>query len=431
MNKTKKFFALIFAIFSFAFFLQNTAFLTTENNLETFENSILETETKNYSGISIDQTERTENIVNLYFFYGTGCPHCEKQKPFLKKMEDKYSNLRVQSFEVWGSKKNRDLMVEFSKKLNANVGGVPFTVVGDKYFTGWLDENSTGRAIENEIICATENACRDVGLEIGLKVETESTGKKSHIVPDSLTLPLIGEIQTKNLSLPIITIIIAAVDGFNPCAMWTLLFLISLLLGMENKVRMWILGTTFIIASASMYFLFLSAWLNLILFIGFIVWIRVLIGLIAVGGGSYYLKEFFKNPESTCKVTKNEKRQKVFNKLKKLTQEKNFWVALIGIILLAWAVNLVELICSAGLPAVYTQILALSELSKSTYYGYLLLYILVFMLDDLLIFFTAMITLQVTGLSGKYARIAHLIGGIGMVIIGILLLFKPEWLMFG
>ncbi len=376
--------------------------------------------------------EIEEKTVNLYFFYGEGCPHCAKEEPFLKKMEDKYPMLKVNSYEIWYSAENRNLFMEFGKKLSATVNGVPFTVIGDKYFTGWLDENTTGKQIEQEIICAIEEGCRDVLSEINGGTDTTTPdNKNTSLIPETLKLPIIGEIKTKNLSLPLLTVIIAALDGFNPCAMWTLLFLISLLLGMQNKVRMWILGTAFIVASAGVYFLFLSAWLNLLLFIGLIFWIRILIGLVALGGGGFYLKEYFKNPEGTCVVSKSERRKKIFEKLKNLTHESNFWIALIGIMLLAVAVNLVEVICSAGLPAVYTQILSLSDLNTWQYYAYLLLYIFVFMLDDLIIFFTAMITLQITGVSGKYSRISHLIGGALMIIIGILLIFRPEWLMFG
>jgi hypothetical protein len=194
---------------------------------------------------------------------------------------------------------------------------------------------------------------------------------------------------------------------------------------------MWILGTAFIVASASVYFLFMAAWLNFILFIGIVVWIRILIGLVALGGGSYSIKDYFKNPQAGCKVTGSEKRKKIFEKLKNITHQKSFYLALGGIILLAFAVNLVELICSAGLPAVYTQVLALSNLAKWQYYLYILLYVFVFMLDDLFVFFVAMTTLQMTGITTKYSRYSRLIGGILMLIIGLLLIFKPAWLMFG
>lgn len=372
--------------------------------------------------------------VNLYFFWGEGCPHCEKEKPFLEKMAKKYPQLEIHSYEIWKNADNRKLMQEFGKKMNANVSGVPFTVVGENYVVGWMDEKNTGAKLEDHINCAIDTQCRDVGMEIFGNSSGEGSdisNNKNQAIPDTMTLPFLGEIKTKNISLPVLTIVIGALDGFNPCAMWTLIFLISLLLGMENRRRMWILGTTFIVASAAVYFLFLAAWLNLLLFIGFILWVRIMIGLIALGGGGYYLKEYFYNPQGACKVTGGEKRQKIFAKLRELTHERNFWLAFFGIIILAVAVNLVELICSAGLPAVYTQILTLTEMPVWQYYGYLLLYIFVFMLDDLIIFFAAMITLKMTGLSDKYSRLSHLIGGIAMVIIGMLLLFKPEWLMFG
>jgi len=362
---------------------------------------------------------------NIYFFWGDGCPHCAKEKPFLEKLEKKYPEVKVFDFEVWGNSENRQLLIETGKKLNANVSGVPFTVVGEKYFVGWYDEKSTGASIEGAVQWVLRDDCRDVVGEL-LVPKTE---EKSPI-PQKIKVPLIGEIETENLSLPVLSVVLGGLDGFNPCAMWTLLFLISLLLGMKDRKRMWILGSAFIFASAAVYFLFMAAWLNLLLFIGFIVWIRVIIGLLALGGGIYNLREFFVN-KASCKVTGDEKRQRVFEKLKAITQKRQFWLALGGIIILAAAVNLVELICSAGLPVVFTQILALSNLAKWQYYLYMLLYIFFFMLDDLVVFFAAMITLQLTGITTKYTRFSHLIGGILMVIIGILLILKPELLMFG
>ena len=160
-------------------------------------------------------------------------------------------------------------------------------------------------------------------------------------------------------------------------------------------------------------------------------WVRILISFFALGAGGYYLQSYWKNKDGACHVTASDRRRKVFERLRDITQKPQFFLALLGIILLAFAVNLVELICSAGLPAIYTNILSLSKLSVWQYYAYLVLYIFVFMLDDLFVFFAAMITLQATGMQGKYARYSHLIGGILMLTIGLLLLFKPEWLMFG
>ena len=372
--------------------------------------------------------------VNIYFFWGNGCPHCADEKPFLEKLEQKYPQVKVYSYEVWENTQNLNLMIEFGKKLNAKINGVPFTVVGEKYFTGWLDETYTGAQIEDAVKCALNQGCRDIGAEIITQKSNNETGgtkKGTSAIPQQLTLPLLGTIKTESFSLPALTIVLGTLDGFNPCAMWTLLFLISLLLGMQVKKRMWILGSTFIVASASVYFLFMAAWLNLILFIGMIVWVRIAIGLVALISGGYNLREYHINKNAACKVTKSEKRQKVFEKLKNIAHQKSFWLAIGGIIILAFAVNLVELICSAGLPAIYTQILALSNLNTWQYYFYILLYIFFFMLDDLFIFIVAMITLRMTGITTKYTRLSYLIGGILMITVGLLLIFKPELLMFG
>jgi hypothetical protein len=250
-------------------------------------------------------------------------------------------------------------------------------------------------------------------------------------VPEKLKVPILGEIDTQNLSLPLLSVVIGILDGFNPCAMWTLIFLISLLLGMKDKKRMWILGGTFIAASAFVYFLFLSAWLNFFLILGFVFWIRVAIGLVALGAGIYSLRDFYINRSGACKVTDTENRKKTLNKLKNITHKRKFIAAFFGIIILAFAVNLIELVCSAGLPAVYTQVLSLNDLPALKYYLYILIYIFFFMVDDLFVFIIAMVTLHAVGIQTKYARFSRLIGGAIMVIIGILLLFKPELLMFG
>ncbi len=390
---------------------------------------------------SVFAQEKIDDIT-IYFFWGENCPHCEKAKPFLENLEQKYPEVKVRDFEVWGDSQNRKLLAEFGKELKATISGVPFIVVGEKYFSGWMNESVTGKQIENAILCVKNNNCQDVGkkillLEGQMENNENSQGNKNEIVselssiPQTIEVPILGEIETKNLSLPLFTIVLGALDGFNPCAMWALLFLISLLLGMKDRKRMWILGTAFIVTSALVYFIFMAAWLNLILFIGMIVWVRVIIGLVALLGGLYNLKEYFTNKDASCKVTGTEKRQKVFEGLKKITYQKSFYLALGGIILLALAVNLVELICSAGLPAVYTQVLALSDLALWQYYAYILLYVFIFMLDDLFVFFIAMTTLQMTGITTKYSRWSHLIGGVLMLIIGLLLIFKPGWLMFG
>jgi thiol-disulfide isomerase/thioredoxin len=366
----------------------------------------------------------------LHFFWASGCPHCAEEKIFLETLKEKYPQLTVRDYEITYNRENLELLQKVGLELEVDVSGVPFTIVGKEYFAGYLNDETTGREIEKAVECAVRDGCEDLVSALSPRGIQEPLPQVRGI-PETLKLPIVGELPVKGLSLPLLTFIIALLDGFNPCAMWTLLFLISLLLGMKDKKRMWILGMAFIVASALVYFLFLSAWLNLFLFLGLVVWVRMVVGLVALFAGGYNLRDYWTNKKGGCQVMGDEKRQKIFEKIRGIAQKRQFVLALGGIILLAIAVNMVELVCSAGLPAIYTQILSLANLPGWQYYLYLSFYILIFMLDDLVVFFTAMVTLQAVGIPSKYSRYSHLIGGFLMLVIGILLLFKPEWLMFG
>ena len=370
--------------------------------------------------------------VNLYFFWGQGCPHCHHEKEWLDKLAKKYDHLKIHSIEVTAHRENRELLSRVAARLEVKVSGVPFTVVGNEYFIGWLDEAFTGAAIEQAVNRVSRQAAPDpVAALLPPAPQPSALAAPGKAIPDKIKVPLVGEIETQNLSLGALTIIFGALDGFNPCAMWVLMLLIGLLLGMEDVKKRYILGTTFIAASAFVYFLFMCAWLNVFLFLGLALWVRTIIGVIALAAGFYNLREYFVNPEAACKVTGGERRHKIFDKLSRVTQHRKFLLALAGVILLAFAVNLVELICSMGLPVVYTQILSLTPMPAWQYYAYLVLYIVIFMLDDILVFFLSMITLQAAGLSTRYKRFSNLVGGVIMLALGALLILKPEWLMFG
>lgn len=369
--------------------------------------------------------------ISLYFFWARGCPHCAAEKEFLKSLTQKYPQLEIKSFEVTASRENTALLQKIGQKLNTDTSGIPFTVIGKYHFAGFLDEQTSGQEIEQAVVCALEEGCGEVADRLINSLLPETRLLKTEKIPQTIRLPLIGSLKTQNLSLPALTFAIALLDGFNPCAMWVLLFLISLLLGMKNRQKMWLLGLTFIIASAFVYFLFMAAWLNLFLFLGFIFWIRIIIGFIALLAGGYNLRDYFVNKEGGCEVVDEEKREKIFAKLRKIASEERLILALIGLVILAFSVNLIELVCSAGLPAIYTQILTVNQLPKWQYYLYLVFYIFIFMLDDLLVFSLAMLTLQAVGIEKKYRRLSCLVGGLVITLIGLLLLFKPEVLMFG
>lgn len=429
------------------------------------------------------------DTINMYLFWGEGCPHCKKENEFLQDLVKNNEDLALYDYEVYKSQDGRSKLMEAEEKLNLDVGGVPFLVIGNKHIVGFLSPETTGQEIIRIIDEYRESGCYDIlnfeqqpeevnsfpenvtniienndpviesssfigstvdpttEVNIENSIEEDNVNADVEKTPDDNeekieqcepgesvnkpALPKFANIDLEKLSLPALTIVLGFLDGFNPCAMWVLLFLISLLIGMQDKKKMWILGIAFIMSSASVYMLFMVAWLNLFMFVGYIVWIRVFIAGIALLGGYSSLKKFLSKDSSGCDVVGDEKRRNVFEKLGKITSNKSLWVSIIGIAALAFAVNLVELVCSAGLPAVYTQVLVLNNLGKLQYCLYILLYTLFFMFDDLFVFFVAMKTLQMTGITTKYVKWSRLVGGILMVAIGLLLLFRPEILMFG
>ena len=379
---------------------------------------------------------------DVYLFWREGCPHCEREIAFLDRLAAAEPRARVHRFEIIRNRENRELLVRVGKALRADIGYVPVTVIGDHVWVGYLDDATTGTELQSRVQTCLRDGCPDSvrALVTEMRVlpqatELRRTGEPARAaansVPTTIHVPVLGDVNLRDLSLPALTVVLGGLDGFNPCAMWALVFLLGLLVGMQDRLRMWVLGTTFIAASALVYFVFMAAWLNLLLFVGMLVWVRVSIGLVALAGGGYNLREYVLNRSDICKITAPTARRRIFERLRELSGRREFYVALAGIVALAFLVNLVELLCSAGIPAVYTQVLAMNHLPAWQYYLYLMLYIFVYMLDDLVVFLLAMATLQVAGLTTRYTRYSHLVGGVLLCVIGALLILRPEWLAFG
>ena len=381
--------------------------------------------------------------VKVYFFYGEGCPHCAREKIFLEQLIKERPGVSVRPFEVWYNQDNAKLISNIIQKPNFDLkaGSVPLTFIGAQAISGYYTDETTGAQMKQIVDYYQAKGDPDpIGkIIVGEKTATPpapdsqiiGNDNLSQIKPSIIKVPFVGPINAQNFSLGALSVVIGLIDGFNPCAMWVLLFLISMLLGMKNRRRMWAIGLAFIITSGIVYLMFMAAWLNLFLFIGFLFWIRVAIGIVAIASGVYQLREFYANRDGTCTVAGETKRQKIVSRVKNIISEKSFILALAGVIVLAAAVNMVELVCSAGLPAIYTSILSAASLPAWQYYGYLLIYILFYILDDIAVFVIAMVTLRVVGITKKYVQFANLAGGIIILIIGILLIFKPAWLLFG
>ena len=366
--------------------------------------------------------------VDVYFFHSDSCPHCAKEKTYLESIKDDMG-INIHYYEV---NENPDIIDRVRDNLNINNYYVPLTIIGSDYLIGFGD--NTQDEI-NDLINSYRNTnyCSIVKVILNDDNIQECLEKNEGIYneSDEKKIPLLGKVNIKEVSLPLISIVIGFVDGFNPCAMWVLIFLISMLFNMKNRKKMWILGLTFILTSALVYLFFMLSWLTLASTI-ISTWFKYVIAIVALIGSFINIRSYLKDrkKESGCQVTSSTKRKKIMTKIQKVINEKSFILALFGIMALAFSVNLIELACSAGLPVLFTQILAINELSIFEYSLYIFLYLLFFIIDDLIIFVIAMVTLKITGISNKYTKYSHLIGGIIMFIIGILMAFKTDWLMF-
>ncbi len=382
----------------------------------------------------------SNEVIDIHLFYSSTCPHCREEKEFLNELIKEDKSIEVHLYQINGKEniENNELLEKVQKLIDGESPYIPYTVIGREYRIGF--SAATKVEIESIINAYKEKDCVDIvgGIIDGTITEEnidEYLGKAKVEVemPDDVPIKIFGkEISLKGLSLPIISILIGLVDGFNPCAMWILLFLIGMLLGMKDRKKMWYLGSLFIVTSAGVYLLFMLAWLNIIKDLAMVRPIQIIIALVALIGAGLNVRSYIKErkQDSGCQVVDDKKRKKIFSKIRKFTSEKSLLLASLGIITLAISVNIVELACSAGLPVLFTNILAINKISTVMTNFYMLLYIICFMLDDLIVFIIAMITLKVTGMTTKYTKYTHLIGGIIMLLIGILLIFKPEWIMF-
>ena len=398
-----------------------------------------------------------EKVINIHLFYGNGCPHCAAEEEFLSDYLKDRTDVKLYKYEVWYDSHNQELLSKVQKEMGTtNKNGVPFTVIGKKTIVGYAD-GVTDEQIKDAINYYLNNDYRDYAGEITGKVkknevkediikdESKTEDKKENKIEkaddtkdsdqtdENVTVPVLGKINAKKVSLPILAVVLGFVDGFNPCAMWILIFLITMLFNMKDRKKMWILGLTFILTSGIVYLMFMLAWLNLATFISKIAFIRLLIAVVALVVGLinvYKYIDALKKKDEGCDVVDKKDRKKIMEKIISITHEKKFIIALLGIMVLAASVNIIELMCSIGIPLLFTQILAMNNLSTFSYMIYMFIYIFFFLIDDIVIFVISMVTLKVTGLSTKYTKYSHLVGGIIMLIIGLLLIIKPELLMF-
>ncbi len=247
--------------------------------------------------------------------------------------------------------------------------------------------------------------------------------------PDTdMEVPFLGRLDAKSLGMPAFTFLVGLVDGFNPCAMWVLMFLLSVLVNIRERKKILIIAGTFVVVSGLAYFAFMAAWLNVFMLVGMDRPAQVILGSVAIFIGLVNVKDFFALGKGVSFKIPESAKPGLYARVRKIVAAKHLLAALTGAIILAVLVNMIELLCTAGLPAMYTQILTMQEYVPLVNYLYLGLYIVAYMLDDSLLVAIVVITLSKKKLQESQGRWLKLLSGVVILALGFVMLVKPDLL---
>lgn len=377
--------------------------------------------------------------VPISVFVREDCQHCKDEKAFLKILEKIRKDIQIVYHDI-DSEEGKKLFSDFTQATKLSKA-TPITLVGNTIIQGFDTSETTGKRITALIDASIGKKTLTIPEYLeqkttGLAIETvekgtcdEASGTCAADYKNALlvNLPLLGAIDLKAYSLPIIASLLGFVDGFNPCAMWVLVTFLIVLIEIGDRRLMWKVAGLFIAAETIMYYLILNVWFTTWDFIGLDRIVTPIVGIVAVAAGAYFLYEGLKS-DGSCKVTNFEQRKSIRQKIQSIAASPFTLVSALAIIGLALSVNIIEFACSIGIPQTFTKIIEMNQLSWLSTQGMMLLYILFYMVDDFLVFGLALWGAEHLHLTSKYSKISHLVGGTLMIILGLILVFAPELL---
>ncbi len=379
------------------------------------------------------QEEMTRKVT-IEVFERDDCGHCRDFFAFIEQLDR--NDIEIIAYDIY-TFEGKKFFNEVTDALRL-VKGTPIIYLNETIIQGFDKPETTGA----KILTLIENAQTKESLmslrEYILVTSPDVISATNEGVCDessceladtfSVTVPFVGWIITPSeYSLPVMSLVLGTIDGFNPCAMWVLVLFLTALVAVGNKRKMIEIAGLFIVAEGVMYYLILTVWLYAWDFIGLDQIITPIVGLVAIGGGLFFLYEW-KKSDGTCQVTDFEQKKRISQRVKDFAQKPLTLVTALGIIGLALSVNVIEFACSIGIPQAFTKILDINNLSWISKQGYNLIYILGYMIDDILVFGIALYSFDKIGITTKYSKASNLIGGILMLILGLILIFAPQLL---
>ncbi len=345
---------------------------------------------------------------DVIIYTKSGCPYCEQAREFLESAEKRHPDFQYEERDITADSNALTAYRELIRQYDIERPAVPLMLVGDQLILGFRSPDTPKKVAE--LLGWDDEGFSPAGLEPGRSL------------PPWLSLDRLG--------LPAFTVLLGLLDGFNPCAMWVLMFLLSMLSHVKSRKRMFLIAGIFVLISGLIYFLFMAAWLNLFLAFRLSVFLRVTIGLLGLTAAGFHLKDFFMNLKGPSLSIPETGKSRIGEGIRSVITARNLPLAIITVSTLAILVNFYELLCTAGLPALYTQILVNQSIEGPRFYAFLLLYNIAYILDDSVMVFSATWALSSQRLKPGTGRALKGLSGLVLLLLSLLLIFKPEWLNF-
>ncbi len=362
-----------------------------------------------------------QTIIHLYFFWSKKCPHCLKAGPDIIEIDKRYPWLKLHSLELSEHPENIQTYINMGRMIGNDARSVPTFMFCGNSLSGYENKKSTGRLLRFYL-----RECYQFAKENG--PDNSMTFILNLNESPSVDVPLLGNISSDNYSLPMLTVFIAGMDAFNPCAFFVLLFLLSMMMHSRSRSRMALIGGIFVFFSGFIYFLFMTAWLNLFIYLGELRFITLIAGCIAVLIALINIKDYFWFKKGFSLSISEHKKPKLIDRIRDLLRLDSIITVVFATVILAVVANSYELLCTAGFPMVYTRILTLRSLAIDSYYLYLLLYNLIYILPLLIIVVFFTIKLGSRKLSEKEGMVLKLLSGVMMLMLGVLIIVSPQML---
>jgi glutaredoxin len=357
-------------------------------------------------------------------FVREGCPHCAKAEEFLAQLQKERPALSIVIRDVQKEPAALDRLKELAQQTNTGTVRVPAIHVRGQLIVGFSPEAGTDALVRSAL--AGGKAGPHAGAAGTCDAEESLACPKGPeaAAEEEFSVTVFGRtITLADVGLPAFTLAMGLLDGFNPCSMWVLLLMISLLAPLNDRRRMIAIGGTFVLIQGIAYFVFMAAWLNMFLLIGMSRAVTLVVAAIAIAAGLINLKDFVAFGRGISLSIPDKAKPGIYSRMRNLLHAPTMTAAIVGAAVLAVLVQIVEFMCTSGFPALFTRILTLQDLPAASYYGYMLLYIAGYMLDDVIILTIGVIMLSRHRLQEKEGRVLKLISGLVMVGLGIYLIF--------